>query len=385
MANAAGVIEMSATGGAVALAELDDSPRSLWLAALPTLRQAHVGDLLPQLINRAELAPINAPVPAVTVVGTVPAAHGPISDLALSSDGQTLVATHYSADVVSVIDATTLAVMANTDGVSEPYAVTVTDRAYVSAASISDDAVVAVDIGTGVPLAATLIDDSAGGLAVSPNGEVIYVARNGDDFAKIAVIDIESGHADVIDVSDAPGASIDAMRISADGSRLFVALTSGAGSALAVVDTKVRAVAHTIPVYGAIADIAAHPNGRTVYATGWDADLGGVIQVIDTVGARVIDTVGVGGLPTHAIVAGRGDALYFIDGEDIVVFSTITNEVVDCVIMGRQLSCLAANGDGTRMYAADYEGGITALRLGALDSDIDVTPADLLQLEMAAR
>jgi len=378
MANA---IQVNGEAGGVAVAERPTAPNSLWLSALPTLRHAPVGELLPKLLGQRDVQRFAepTPVPSVAIVGTIPAAHGPISDLAISSDGRSLVAAHYSANVVSVIDTTTFAVTATTTGVSEPYAVVVADRAYVSAASTSDDAVVAVDIRTGAPLAAKLIDNSAGGMAINPTGDVLYVARSDDETAKIVVIDIESGDAGTVDVSDAPGSVVGAVRVSADGSRLFAVVTAGGVSALAIIDTKRRALMHTIPMIESVADIAVHPGGHLVYASGWDAERGGVIVVIDTVGARVIDTVEVSGLPTQLVVAGPGEVLYCIDREDVVVLSTMTNQLIDCIDMGRELSCLAVSGDGKKLFAAGYEGDISVLRIGLDSTSVDVFP-DMLQL-----
>lgn len=378
MANATQVNE---TAGGVALAERPTAPNSLWLSALPTLRHAPVSDLLPRLLGQRDIERFAepTPVPPIAIVGTIAAAHGPISDLAISSDGRSLVAAHYAADVLSVMDTSTFAVTATTTGVSEPYAVVAADRAYVSAASTSDDAVVAVDIRTGAPLAAKLIDNSAGGMAINPTGDVLYVARSGDGVAKIVVIDIESGDSGTVDISEKSGAVVDTVRVSADGSRLFAVVTADGGSALAVIDTKRRALVHTIPLIESVADIAVHPGGHLVYASGWDALLGGVIVVIDVVGARVVDTVEVSGLPTQLVVAGRGEVVYCIDREDIVVLSTVTNQLVDCIDMGRELSCIAVTGDGKKLFVAGYDGAISVLRVGLDATSVDVFP-EMLQL-----
>ena len=157
------------------------------------------------------------------------------------------------------------------------------------------------------------------------------------------VIDIESGNAGSVDISTAPGAAVDAVRVSADGSRVFAVVTADGGSALAVIDTKRRALVHTIPLIESVADIAVHPGGHLVYASGWDAQLGGVIVVIDAVGARVVDTVEVSGLPTQLVVSGQ--VLYCIDRDDVVVMSTATNRLIDCIDMGR--SCPASPSAAT--------------------------------------
>ena len=257
MANTSGVTEVSGAAG-VAVAERVAAAHSMWLSTLPTIRRAPIAELVPL----AE--PVTAPM--VTVAGAVAAGHGPISDMAVSRDGRCLVAAHYGADVVSIVDTATLTVTATVTGVAEPYAVAVADRAYVTTASTDEESVVAIDMTTGVAFAAKDIDASARALAVSPAGDVLYVARTGDDLPDIAAIDIESGATRVIAIPAAPGAAIEAMRVSADGARLFAALTTVTGGTLLIIDTRSRAVERAVAVGGSIGDVATTPNGRKVFA-----------------------------------------------------------------------------------------------------------------------
>lgn len=376
MANMSGVSEVSGTAG-VAVAERVAAAHSLWLSTLPTIRRAPVAELVPL----AE--PVTAPM--VTVAGAVAAGHGPISDMAVSPDGRCLVAAHYGADVVSIVDTATLSVTASVTGVAEPYSVVVADRAYVTGASAEDESVVAIDTTTGVAFAAKDIDASARALAVSPAGDVLYVARTGDDLPDIAAIDIESGATRVIAIPAAPGASIEALRVSADGTRLFAALTTVTGGTLLIVDTKSRAVERAVAIAGSIGDIAVTPNGVKVFATGWDAELGGVVNVIDVAAARVTDTIGVGGMPTQLVVGHGGELVYVVDRNEIVVLCATTNEVVDTIPAGGQLSCLVAGPDG-RLYVADYTGAISVLQVGASTDSalLELMTAELPQLAAAA-
>lgn len=364
MANTTGITEAA---GGVAVAERVAAAHALWVSTLPTIRRAPVGGLLPQLLRTADLEPRTEPIaaPALAVVGAIAAGHGPISDMAVSADGSRLVAAHFGADVVSVVDSATMSVAAAITDVPEPCRVTVADRAYVSSASDSDDAIVAVDPNTGKALAAKTVDMTAGGLAVSPAGDVLYVGRNGDEAVDIAAIDVETGATEVIEITAVPAASLDAVRLSADGTRLFAALTTAAGGSLAIVDTRSRVLQSTASVDGSIGDIAVVPNGRKVFVTGWDSELGGVVHVIDVAAARVVDTIAVGGLPTQLVAGRGGDAVFIVDRDQILVLCTATNEIVDSVVIGGQLSCLAASPDGALLYAADYAGAITVLQVEA--------------------
>lgn len=67
------------------------------------------------------------------------------------------------------------------------------------------------------------------------------------------------------------------------------------------------------------------------------------------------------------------------DRDDIVVLSTRTNQLIDCIDVGRELSCLAVSSDGMKLFAGGYEGEITVLRVGLDSTSVDVFP-DMLQL-----
>lgn len=345
---------MATNTGASAVAER--STQSLWLAALPN-------QALPDQNRRDVLSPrrdVAVTVrPADGVVSDLP---GAVTDLAVSQDGRSLLAAHYGDDAVTVIDVATLAVRATIPQVAEPYALTASlDRVYVSSGAVAEDSVLAVDTAAGAELAAKAVNVTARGLVVSPAGDLLYVARCGDEYADIAVIDIESGV--VKSIARTPDAAVDTVRLSPDGSRLFVTLNTESGSALQVIDTRSHRVLHTIATARSIGDIACHRDGRGVFATGWDARLGGVLTVIDTAAGRVVDTIAVDGMPTQVVVS--GSRAYLVDGDTIVVVDVMKRRVVDHVDMGRPVSCIAMSRDEGCLYVGDFDGSITAMSLRA--------------------
>lgn len=335
---------MAKTTGAAAVAEKPAD--ALWLAALPTPRITVAQDRLP--------APVQAE-PTEGVVSGLPAA---VTDMALSRDGRLLVAAHYGADAVSVIDASDLTVRAIIDGVAEPHTPAVTDRAYVSSAGIAEDGIVAIDLTTGVALATREIDGSVRGLTANSAGDVVFVARCDDDGADITAVTVETGALTAIPVSRTPGAALTAVRLSADGARLYAALVTDDGDSVVVLDVRSRRVLRTIGVPGSIGDIAVHRDGRRVFATGWDDNLGGVLTVVDTRTGRVVDTIVIGTAVTQVTLTAMH--AYLLAGEEIAVVNVATGNIVDSISVGRPVACMAVNSDGSRLYIADYDGTVEA-------------------------
>ena len=342
---------MPKTTGAAAVAEKPTD--ALWLAALPIPTPTPTPT--PTIAAGAARLPVPAaPEPAVGVVSGLPAA---ATDLALSADGRHLVAAHYGADAVSIIDADDLTVRVTVNGVTEPCTLAVSDRVYVTSAASAEDAVVAIDTDLGTVLGSRDINAHIRGLASTPASDTLFVARCGDT-ADIAAIDVESGTLHVIPVSDAAGATIDAVRMNAEGTRLFASLITDAGDAVVVIDVRAGRVVQTIGVPGSIADIAVHRDGRRVIVAGWDPNLGGVLSVIDAVAGRVIDTV-VTGVP-GVQVALTADHAYVLAGDEVIVVSIATPRVVETIDTGRAAACLAVNPAGTRLYIADFDGVVEA-------------------------
>lgn len=345
------------TGGA---AVVDRPADSVWLSTLPTPRIAAISGLVPAVRPSADLTRVVRPV-----AGMLSGLPGAVTDLAVSHDGRHLVAAHLGEDAVSVVDIATLSVSAVVPGVAEPYAVAVADRAYVRSASMAEDAVVAVDLNTGAPLAGREVGVGARGLAVSRSGDLLYVARSADGIAEIAVIDVESGRISTIEVSRESGASVDVLRVNLAGNRLYAALNSEAGGALVAIDVRSGRVLNTIRVGDSIGDIAVHPDDRRVFVTGWDAERGGVLRIVDTGAARVVHTLSMAGIPAQVVVT--AGTVYLADGDEVVVVDIATGRVVDHIDMERPVSCLAVSQDGTHLYVGDYEGSIAALAVRSAD------------------
>lgn len=334
---------MAYTEGAATLAERPTD--SLWMAALPTA----VRDLLP-----ARPAAVPAVRPAQGRLGEL---SGAITDMAVSPDGRHLVAAHRATDTVSVIDVATLTLRAAVE-VAEPGVVVVADRAYVGSAAAEGDRVVAVDLASGAVLGAREVGLSIAGMAVSPGGELLYLARRGEERSDIAVVDVESGATTTIPVSRAAEASLDALRIDAEGSRLYGALRTPCAGLLVGADPHAERVVNTVTLGASVGDIAVHGDGRRIFATGWKSGLGGVLTVADAQTGRVIDTVAAGGLSLQLVLG--GDRVYLAADDRVIVLDADTRRVLDRFDIGGPVSCVALSADHSCLYVAGYDGTLTA-------------------------
>lgn len=345
---------MANTTGGTAVAERPAD--SVWLSTLPTPRIAAISGLIPAVRPSAEMLKAVRPV-----AGVLSGLSGAVTDLAVSHDGRHLVAAHLGEGAVSIIDVANLAVESVVSGIAEPYAVDVSDRAYVRSASFSEDNVTAVDLGTGAVLAAREVGTGARGMAVSRSGDLVYVARSTEDSANIAVVDVESGHISTIEVSRAAGASVDVLRVNSAGNRIYAALTTSNGGALVSVDVRSGRVLNTVAVGESIGDISVHPDDRRVFVTGWDAELGGVLRVVDTGAGRVVHSIAMDGLPTQVVVT--AGAVYVADGQQVAVIDPATLRVMDRIDISRPVSCLAISRDSSHLYVGDFDGGVSALSI----------------------
>lgn len=334
---------MATMTGGTALAERPAD----WLSKLTTPR----ADMLPAVRPAAQ---------PQRSTGVLSGLVGAVTDLAVSRDGRHLVAAHYGHDAITMIDIATLAVSVQVPGIAEPYAAVVADRAYLRSATISEDAVVAVDVESGTVLATRKVGTGASGIAVSPGGDTLYVARSFDGVVDIAAVDVESGKIVAIPVYRAVGASVDTLRINRAGTRLYAGLTTAADAALLMVDVRTGRV-KTIPVGASIGDIAVHRDDRRVFVTGWDDELGAVLHAVDTSSGRVAVTVAVNGLPV-GVLAG-GTEVMLAHGAAVTVLDAATLRTLNRIDIGRPVSCLDISPDGARLYVGDFDGAITAVAM----------------------
>ncbi|MFV0495415.1 YncE family protein [Mycobacterium sp.] len=351
------------------------------------------------------------PTPAATAV-RIPVNGGPIGDIAVSPDGTRLLLTHFGNHSVSVIDTDAGRVVQAIPGIAEPYAVAAAgdSRAYVSTVLPSFDAIQVIDVEQGVVVATHPVALSVSDLAAGADGKHLFVSRNSARGADVAVLDAddEMNLVEVIDIATTAGTATECVRVSPDGTRLYVGINGPSGGQLVVIDTGAAgdrgaatngrsrrrgkntkpfaaaganrvasnrnpAVIDTIDIGLPVRDVAVSPNGARVYVASSGPDFA-VVDVVHTASGEVSATrkiSEISGLLTRLALSADGDRAYLVGQDGVTVLCTLTQDLIRSIDLAAQPSCVAESPDGRHLYIADHSGRVSAVRLPApVDADV---------------
>jgi len=307
--------------------------------------------------------------PDFAVLGSIDVERGPIADLAVTSDGTTIVATHYGDGSVSIIDAYALRVDADIEMAAvEPHMVSAAERrAYVTISGHQYDSVAIIDTANKQVIANHPVDGTATDVAVSPDGTRIFAGLVGDRLG-LAVVNT-FGRTNTIDLADGAGRTVDAVRVSPNGRFVYVATSDADSGKLLVVDAAKGLTIREVPIASPIRDVALSRDGALAYVASFDTHWGGSVDVIDTAINEITAKVGIGGAPMQMALSADGSRLYIADYEYVSVLCTETNSVIDRLTVTHQPSGVAISPDGTRLYVADHAGSITAMAVAVDPSE----------------
>jgi YVTN family beta-propeller protein len=310
--------------------------------------------------------------PDYMLLGTVDVARGSIADLAVTTDGTSIIATHYGDGSVAVLDAHAMTVEADIELPVEPLLVTAAERrAYVTISGHHYDSVAIIDTENKQVIANHPVEGIAADVAVSPDGTRIFVGQAARDRISLAVINT-FGRTNTIDLGDGTGRTIDAVRISPNGRLAYVGASDADSGKVVVVDVLAGRVVRDIPVASPIRDVALSHDGALAYVAIFDTHWGGSVDVIDTAINEITAKVGVGGAPMQMAVSPDGARVYIADYENVAVMCTETNSVVDILNVTAQPSCVAVSPDSCRLYIADHAGTVTVLSVASDSADTQV-------------
>ncbi|MEB3021248.1 YncE family protein [[Mycobacterium] crassicus] len=333
--------------------------------------------------------------PGAFVVDTVTVDRGPIGGLAVSADGARLLATNYGDDTVSVIDTASGTVVSTVFHADEPFAIAAgpagTGRAYVTAASMALDAVLAIDVDAAEVIGCYPVAMGISHLVSDPMGSRVYVTRTGSAGVEVLALDATMRPVGATVVSNSPAADAACLRISRDGRRLYVAVRQPAGDAVTVLDRDLNIV-DTIKVGLTILDVAVSPDGSKLFVATGGSDGRGTVHVVDS----RTHAVGIGFVVDaqliQLIVSRDGDRAYLVTGAGVVVMCARTNEALGTLGATTAPSCAVESPDGSRLYIAGFDGAVTVASLAHLPAPsaslheqlaLDDAVSRMLQLEPA--
>jgi len=314
--------------------------------------------------------------PDFAVLGTVDLQRGAIADLAVSTDGSTVVATHYGSGSISVIDADAMATGTAIDIPVEPFLVTAAERrAYVAIGGHQHDSVAVIDTVTKKVIANYAVEGTVADVAVSPDGTRIFVGQIDRDRIGLVVINT-FGRMKTIDIAEGVGRTVDAVQASPNGRLVYVGTSNATSGNLLVVDVADGHVIRDIPVASPIRAVALSHDGALAYVAIFDTLWGGSIDIIDTAINEITAKVGIGGAPMQMAVSRDGARVYISDYEHVAVLCTETNSIVDTLTVTAEPSCVAVSPDNSRLYIADHAGTVTVMSVWLDDAPTKVISVD---------
>ncbi|WKG02255.1 YncE family protein [Mycolicibacterium sp. HK-90] len=319
----------------------------------------------------------------IDVAGLAEIGLGPIGDIAVDPDRDTVVVTNAATQSLTVINPHAMGVVGSVRLPGDPFAVVLADdRAYVSVSTAGHDSIVTVDTITGAALTEYPLAFAVTALAISPDGKRVFAGRAGHERIDIAVIDTTAERVGTIDIATGPGINLDALQIDAAGKRLYVATSDVRGSRLVIVNTETAQVQATVWIGAPIRDIAVGEGAAYVLTS--DLDHRGAIHTVDLSAATVVDAVEVGGAPTQLVLSPDATRAYLVDYDRVTVWCALTSQVQGSMDVHAQPSAVAVRHDGTRLYVADYAGQVNVFdvaeslysQLAAVDAvEMHVMPA----------
>ena len=276
---------------------------------------------------------------------------------------------------VYVIDRTTLRLVKKVPISSPPCGGFITEngREFYMALG-EDDAIAVMDTQThtilrtislkssDVPKPARVMDP--GGMAVSPDGRLLYIANESAD--SLSILNLFTGS---VQGEIRLGVGPQAVALSPDGRKAFVTDLYS----VHVVDTESRTVKSTLhlkelgqdrtrmtvlddgeEVFQGPRDILISPDGRWAYVAVEDT---GEVVVLDAVADRVIRKIPVGAYPGGLVLSPDGTKLYVAHrgGRSIAVVDTIRHEIIAKIAVGQEPWDIALSPDGDKAYVVNQE------------------------------
>ncbi|HSA40963.1 MAG TPA: hypothetical protein P5061_10080, partial [Mycobacterium sp.] len=197
-------------------------------------------------------------------------------------------------------------------------------------------------------------------------------------------VDVVTGSIGEIAVPGAVDATAEAIAVSLDGRRVYLATADYLGGQLIVVDTLAQRVVGVRSLPSQPHAIAVSRDGSTLLVARCDVEAGTDVDIIDTASMRVMETVQVAGLVTNMVFSVAGERIYLVAGGRVCVLNATTLETVNVFSGVNAPSCIVESADGATLFVADYDGNVSALAVGEVTDELlaQMMSADIVNIPM---
>ncbi|MBD1363017.1 beta-propeller fold lactonase family protein [Mucilaginibacter sp. ZT4R22] len=237
---------------------------------------------------------------------------------------------------------------------AEPVA---SDFAYVPVSSTNSVSV--ISIATHSVVANIPVGNAPSGVAVNPQGTLVYVT-NADANAIGNTVSVISTATNKVVAGVFVGEGPRGIVVGADGSRVYVANSNSDN--VSVIDAANNYVIATIPTGQTPVGMVISPDGSKLYVANTN---GGSVSVIALSDNSVIATIPIEKFSNFLAVSPDGKTLYATNGggTTVTVINAITNSIIKKIEVGSNSWGIAISPDGSKAYVALTTGATAIIDL----------------------
>jgi YVTN family beta-propeller protein/autotransporter-associated beta strand protein len=218
--------------------------------------------------------------------------------IAINSTGTTVYAATNAG--VSVINTATNTVTQTIPVGSNPWGIAVSPNGnFVYVSNSNDNTVSVISTASNTVVQTVNVGSLPENITLSPDGTRLYVINGSNNVSVVSTVTNT-----VTATITIPGATPFGMAVSPDGTKLYV--TNSSGNTVSVINTSTNTIIGTITTGSGASSVFFSPDGTRLYVTN---ETGNTISVIDTATNTVINTVAAGNSPGYSGICSNGNAL----------------------------------------------------------------------------
>lgn len=277
--------------------------------------------------------------------------------------------TNYVDNTVSVINTTNHSVVTTITGFNGPDGVAMTpngQKVYVANGGATPGTVSVIRTSRNRIRRTIMVGNNPTGVTVSPDGQHVYVTNQND--GTLSVIDATR---DRVTATILVGGAPLGMAVTPDNQHVYIAVYP---NMVAVLTTATNQITATIvdPSLSGPALVAMSPDGKTVYVSDM---ISNKITVISTATNLPTGSIQVGQIPLGLALTADGKKLYAANGADstVSVIDTATNRVVKTLTGFAGPEGVALTPDGNNILVANTSNNTVSIVAVASDTIVATT------------